>query len=127
MFLNVLLDSRMSDEAGFGHPTEERTLRALHTLQALLLSSSDKLVRLLLDLCSGMHHSLSIFSRSLFQLYKNLPAIGHCVSVTVSALQGWESRDLRKTSLSTLLALTGMKPADIAAFTGESNTLLYVY
>lgn len=116
----MLLDGRMSDEAGFGSPTEERTLRALQTLQDLLLSSSHKLVTVR---PSRIPLSLSVFSSSLFQLYQNLPAIGHCVSVTVSALQGWESRDLRKTSLSTLLALTGMKPADIAAFTGENITL----
>lgn len=32
----------MSEEAGFGPPTEERTLRALMALQALLLSGSEK-------------------------------------------------------------------------------------
>lgn len=42
VFLCMLLDGRMSEEAGFGVPTEDRTLRALQALQALLLSATER-------------------------------------------------------------------------------------
>ena len=42
VFLSMLLDGHMSEEAGFGPLTEERTLRALQALQALLLSGSEE-------------------------------------------------------------------------------------
>lgn len=58
-------------------------------------------------------------SSSLLQLYRNLPAIGHCVSVVVASLQAWESREVRRASLTALLALTGLSEGDIASFTGE--------
>ena len=44
VFLSMLLDSRMSEEAGFGTLTEERVQRALLALQSLLLSSSERYI-----------------------------------------------------------------------------------
>ena len=64
---------------------------------------------------------LQLFSlhSSLGQLYRNLPAIGHCISVLVASLQSWGSRDVQRASLTTLLALSGLAEEDIALFTGE--------
>ena len=42
IFLSMLLDGQMSEGAGFGAPTEERTLQALHCLKSLFLSSDEK-------------------------------------------------------------------------------------
>ena len=44
VFLSVLLDSRMADEAGFGSPSEERTLQALNCLKYLLISSAERYI-----------------------------------------------------------------------------------
>ena len=98
VFLCMLLDGRMSEEAGYGPPTEERALRALQALGALLQSSRNSL---------------------LTQLCLNLPATGHCVSVTLSALQSWGSREVERVSLEVLLALARLTEVVMATFTGE--------
>ena len=44
VFLSMLLDSHMSEGAGFGPPTEETALRAVQALRSLLFSASDRCV-----------------------------------------------------------------------------------
>ena len=45
VFLSMLLDSQMSEGAGFGALTEERSLRALQSLKTVLLSASERFTR----------------------------------------------------------------------------------
>lgn len=104
VFLSMLLDTRMSEEAGYGTLTEERTLRALQALGSLLDSTTDV---------------------SLTRLHLNLPAVGHCVSVSLSSLQCWGSREVRRASLEVLLALSQLTEGVTATFTGEGGTQLH--
>ena len=48
VFLSVLLDQHMSEQAGFGPLSEERTLRALNCLRSLLTASTDGLAFLIM-------------------------------------------------------------------------------
>ena len=43
-FLSMLLDGQMSQAAGLGAPSEERTLQALRCLKSLFLSATERYV-----------------------------------------------------------------------------------
>lgn len=105
IFLSMLLDARMAENAGYGPPTEERTLRALQALGGLLRS---------------------ITEASLTQLFLNLSAVGHCVSVAVTSLQSWESREVERASLAVLLSLTRLNEDDITTFTSERESTILI-
>ena len=59
---------------------------------------------------------------SVSQLYQNVPAVGHCVSVLLAALGSCEGREVRSTALGGLLALSGLAEEDITLFTGEESS-----
>jgi hypothetical protein len=96
-FLSMLLDGQMSQAAGLGAPSEERTLQALRCLKSLFLSATES---------------------SVSQLYQNVPAVGHCVSVLLASLGSCEGREVRNTALEGLLALSCLAEEDSALFTG---------
>ena len=59
---------------------------------------------------------------SVSQLYQNVPAVGHCVSVLLASLGSCEGREVRSTALEGLLALSCLAEEDSTLFTGEESS-----
>ncbi|KAL5484668.1 hypothetical protein EMCRGX_G021207 [Ephydatia muelleri] len=85
----MMLDDKMRAEAGYSVLTDEHTLAATELAEWLCLKAIPNARR---------------------KLYSRLTELGHCISVLLGVAQGPRPRDVRRTAVLALVALSGANP-----------------